>query len=350
MIDTASTDLWLPLPNSSGCAPNPCPPGTWNPDDSITSVSTGLPYNVSFGLTPDLTVNGEYYNDIVRLGGVILENQTLATADVPKPLFDGNLWGILGLGSRYGEGLFGSPASPVAGQPDATYTPVWENLVHWGYIERRLFSIWLNDQAAKTGTILFGGFDEEKYEGELRSVPLILGTVGGEKVFTEWRVNLTSVSRADENGNVELLTASNFTIQVILDTGSPNMYLPTDLYAAITAPLNPAIISTFPYVACTFRDSTTALEFSFPGRNRSEGPKIRVPYREIIYPFGYPANMGEIRDSEGNELCYFGLQPTDGAIRLIGATLIRSAYMVYDAENLEIRMAQVKHNSPYRWL
>jgi hypothetical protein len=79
LMDTASTDLWLPKPNSSGCAPNPCPPGTFDVKKSKTAKDAGIPYAVYFGLRPDEQMHGEYYTDVVRIGGVTIPNQLVTT-------------------------------------------------------------------------------------------------------------------------------------------------------------------------------------------------------------------------------------------------------------------------------
>lgn len=75
-IDTASADLLLPALNSSGCLPNPCPPGTFNPGDSSTSTETGLPFNPFIGLTPDFKVVGSYFNDTVKIGDAVIPEMT----------------------------------------------------------------------------------------------------------------------------------------------------------------------------------------------------------------------------------------------------------------------------------
>ena len=77
MLDTGSADLWLPLWNSSGCAPNPCKPGAFNPDTSSSAVDLGIPFNISYGLEPGAGWLGEYYNETVSLGGLELRNQTV---------------------------------------------------------------------------------------------------------------------------------------------------------------------------------------------------------------------------------------------------------------------------------
>lgn len=75
-IDTASADILLPALNSSGCLPNPCPPGTFDPRDSSTSTRTGFPYLARFGLTPDLKVPGSYINDTLKIGDAVIPEIT----------------------------------------------------------------------------------------------------------------------------------------------------------------------------------------------------------------------------------------------------------------------------------
>jgi hypothetical protein len=64
---------------------------------------------------------------------------------------------------------------------------------------------------------------------------------------------------------------------------------------------------------------------------------------EIVYPPGYPVTVPAVPDRDGEKLCYFGIVPTDGPIRLLGATFIRSAYLVFDEEKMVVSMA------PARW-
>ncbi|KAF2477636.1 acid protease [Lindgomyces ingoldianus] len=343
-IDTGSSDFWLPLWNSSGCAPD-CPTGTFDPRDSSTVKDTGLPYNATFGLTPDLRVVGRYYNETVTIGGIVIPDMTLGVGDVPPTLFNAGLFGIIGLSSPLGEAIYSNPSSPKFHQAHATFPTLWQQLYLHGYISKRLFSIWLNKQSATTGSILFGGIDSTKYSGEIKTVPVVKSASGPIKLFTGWAVNLTSVTRRTRDaGGVEDLMGGNLTVTTVLDSGSPNMYLPTSLYASITTPLHPEMYNNTPYVLCSLRISlaTTFLTFGF-GSPGYAGPEIAVPYEEIIYPFGFPANAGEVRDGDGKELCYLGVIATEGPVFLLGDTLIRSAYVVYDVDGLKIGMAQARY-------
>ncbi|KAF2442065.1 acid protease [Karstenula rhodostoma CBS 690.94] len=330
MPDTGSPFTWVPSAASPACAPN-CPLPVWNLNASSTAVDIHAVFNASYGLTPDNIMLGEFYNDTLGIGGVALPQFPVALVNVIDTIYDAQIWGIVGLGSQLQNRNV--PGSVI----------LWENLYKLGHIGKRLFSVWLNHQDAKKGTILFGGVDKSKAHGALKSTPLtsVVQTPHGDD-FTEWSVNLTSLTRrVDQAGSEEPLLRTTY--NAIVDTGSPNMYVPQYLYDTLAAPLN-VTLRTYrntSYVPCSLRSWSGSLHFTFAGKDGAPGPQVRVPYSEIIYPFGMPANLGEVRSEEGTALCYLGVLSNNGSgIFLLGNSFIRSAYVVYDADNLELRMAQ----------
>ena len=332
--DTGSADLWFPLANSSGCFPN-CPPPTYDPTASSTSVDLGYPFNATYGLTPDLQVTGEYYNDTVHLGSAVIHQMTVATGNIPPEIYEAGIHGLMGLGSRFGEAVHNNPSSPGSGK--VSFPTIYDQLKTLGYIKKRLFSIWLNDIAASTGSILFGGIDHSKYTGKLQKVPIVLS----RGVFTGWAVNLASISLINSNGTQDL-SSTGFPIEVVLDSGSPNMYLPTVVADAVASDLNATTDQGTPYVPCSFRQAEGSLHFGF---GNGSAPKFEVPYSELIYPFGLPAKAGNITAPDRTPLCYLGLLGTPGPIFLLGDTFIRSLYVVYDADELEMSFAPVKQRA-----
>jgi hypothetical protein len=250
-------------------------------------------------------------------------------------------WNLRTYGSRirFGESIFTNPSSPDFGNPGATFPTIYDQLQLHGYTNKGLFSIWLHDQSAKKGSILFGGADNTKYRGQLQSLHVILQ----DNIFRTWAVNLTSVVYIDSSsGETQALTADDFEITTILDSGSPNMYLSPPLVELLTSRMGAILHQGTPYVSCDLRQSHESLEFGL-GRKR-HGPRITVPYSEIIYPYGFPANMGNVNDDDDSPLCYLGLIGTNGPTFLLGDTFIRSAYVVYDVDHLQILRAPVKHD------
>ncbi|KAI1853580.1 hypothetical protein JX266_001564 [Neoarthrinium moseri] len=342
IIDTASADFLLPLPNSTGCAPEACPLGSYDPADSQSSRALGTPYNAIFGVvpSPETTAEGAYFSDSVEVGGLSIPNMTVATANFPPALFDAGIWGIIGLGSPFQESLYNYPKSPVFGKASGLVPTLWEQLYLEGYSPRRLFSVWLNQQSAAAGTIEFGGIDDTKYYGDLKSVPLNLNPQGN---WTSWNISLTSVAYSDGEGRGESWTEEGWSASVILDTAAPNMYLPSFLYESVAKITGAQPRGEFSYVPCTVRNSSETLRLGFG--EGSSGPQISVPFGEIVYPFGLPANIGEVRDDFGAELCYLGVNASaNSEILLLGATFIRSAYVVFDIEGLQVQMAQAKYD------
>ena len=186
------------------------------------------------------------------------------------------------------------------------------------------------------GRIIFGAIDTTKYHGELVSLPVQLS----QGAFTDWVVALTLVARSDGHGT-KVLTAKNLSVPAILDSGSPNIYLPSALVDEISASMNVTMYEGFPYVPCAIRKVPDYIKFGFGGPG---GPNISVPYSALIYPFGNPANLGNVTSKVGTPLCYLGIIGTDGGIYLLGDTFMRSAYLVYDVDNTQIAIAPVKYD------
>jgi Eukaryotic aspartyl protease len=215
---------------------------------------------------------------------------------------------------------------------------LYDQLYQHGYISSRLFSIWLNTESASTGSILFGGVDHSKYYGSLQYTPVVTsGPAPG--VFTGWAVNVMSLLLHNGKHSTNLLP-NNTTLTSILDSGSPNMYLPSSVVDTVATDMNSTMHAGFRYVDCALHRSIKALEFRFGASGH--GPRIRVPYREIIYPYSDPANIGPVNGKDGRQLCYLSLIETTGPIYLLGDTFIRSTYLVYDVDHLQVGMAPVR--------
>ena len=56
--------------------------------------------------------------------------------------------------------------------PDRKYPTVLDNMKTAGSINRRAYSLYLNDLQASKGAIIFGGVDSTKYTGDLVALPL----------------------------------------------------------------------------------------------------------------------------------------------------------------------------------
>jgi hypothetical protein len=210
-------------------------------------------------------------------------------------------------------------------------------LVNNGDIERESYSIYLNDERNGTGSIIIGGTDATKYEGELVALQTLQDPDGGDQevtMYTHFEVALTGISIEDEDGR-RLLTEPDFAEPGLLDSGTTITYVPASIYQAIAQGFG-VTAGTIP---CHYRNSDAALVYQFGG---SDGPEIRVPLRSLIdleddraYPY---------QDDDNTEACFFLMDQIDEPFVMLGNSFMRSGYFVYDLENHLVAIAQVAAN------
>lgn len=252
--------------------------------------------------------------------------------DVDEPGVPYGIWGI------------GYPAAENLASRGYQVPTITDHLVELGYIHRKAFSLYLDDQDAGTGSIIFGGIDSSKYTGDLITVPVTPVKEQGISVYLVWRIPLTSISFHGANGST-ILTPPDMATPGVLDSGTSSIFLPEALAKRVYAGLG-AVEFTIDGVTawaadCSYVKSNASLSFQFGG---SKGPTIHVPVGQIlgdipIFAFGngVPACLVQIGASMET------VTEEAGGL-LLGDPLMRNAYIVYDLENNEISLAQAKFN------
>ena len=101
-------------------------------------------------------------------------NQLQVSPHIP----DGPQYGIMGLSYEGGESSICASYSFGASNCIVNFTTptVPDGLYAGGYIKSRSYSLYLDDVAAKTGSILFGGVDTAKFTGELVTLGVPVNT------------------------------------------------------------------------------------------------------------------------------------------------------------------------------
>lgn len=257
--------------------------------------------------------------------------------------------GILGIGFELNEAA------------ETQYSNLVQDLVNQSLISTRAYSLYLNDFYSSTGSILFGGVDTEKFIGDLVVVPILPDATSGE--YSSFTVGVTAVSFAFSNGTTYNASLSSYSdsLDSILDSGTTLTYLPndlaTDIFNAVGA-----------YVYTSLSDSTGLalvdcsmdLDFTFKINNTAT---ITVPADELVLD---EFDQSEIPDDVPfNKTCLFGIQnigdtddesgggggpeggssQTSSVYAIFGDTFLRSAYVVYDLDNLQVGLAQANLNS-----
>ena len=323
-IDTGSSDLWVNVPESSLCSDtyipgrSGCDGGTYNQDNSGTSQTVNNEFNISY--VDGSAAIGDYVSDTLVFGGVTIDDFQFGLGETSS-----SQQGVLGIGYALNEvqvnraGLQPYPNLPIA-------------LVNGQHIESPAYSLWLNDLDASTGTILFGGVNTEKYQGDLATMPIIQ-TYGG---YFQLVVALTGFTVDGNDVSSDSLPAG-----VLLDTGASLTYLPDDIVTTIYDDVQAVYLADegAAYATCDQATRDSTLDFDFAGQT------ISVPYNELFIDAGTGPNGEPLTFTDGSPACLFGIAPSQGGPMVLGDTFLRSAYVVYDLANNEISIAQTVFNA-----
>ncbi|EPS36183.1 hypothetical protein H072_10334 [Dactylellina haptotyla CBS 200.50] len=326
-VDTGSSDVWAPSSNSKHCrsSDTPCNEGSYNPDSSSTSkIIERNGFSISY--LDGTHSSGDFISEVFTIGNITIDDLQLGVG------YDTDISaGILGIG-------FGSNSVSASSYPSLV-----DNLVAHKYINARAYSLYLNDQEANTGSILFGGIDTQKFEGKLIGLP-IQRTPDTED-YTDFLVSLTSIGFSGQDGVEQSIL--NETLTAVLDSGSSLTYLPNSTVTNIVKRVGGIWSSDLEsyMIPCSLtNDGHDYVHYRFGGHN---GPVIRIPMEELT---NYIIDInGDIwTDIDGNPACIFGIQPQPegfGDSYLFGDTFLRSAYVVYDLDGKKIWMAQTVFNA-----
>ncbi|KAH7041346.1 aspartic peptidase domain-containing protein [Microdochium trichocladiopsis] len=311
LLDTGSYELWV---NPDCTALNNeldarfCQAlGRYNASASSTSLSLGESKTLQYGIGNATFV---YHKDTVGVSNsteLSLNNLQFGVAteteDAPS--------GILGLG--YGKEV-------------ATKYPTFiDQLAEQGTTSTKVFSIALGGKEEEEGTLMFGGLDAGKFSGNLQTLPILPPSQSPDQRPRYW-INLKAIGSSSEASNEAKTYEESRNLTVFLDTGSTMTLLPMALAKRIAADFGgsePDDNGQF-VVDCAMAQAERTLDFAF------DGTTIRVPYSEMIREFGI--GMGSVK-------CYLGVRGSDDFV-LLGGSMLRSAYVVFDQTNNAIHLAQ----------
>lgn len=164
---------------------------------------------------------------------------------------------------------FYSSANPnVPGNTgDDPYPNLPIEMVRQGFIKTRAYSLYLDDSTSLNGSLLFGGYDTEKFTGDLVMLDLLEDADSGS--VSAFSVAWTSMTITNKNGSFAVGTDS-FPYAATLDSGSTLISVPSDIFAGLTT-----IFGTDDqgFVSCDLMNEEGSVEFGFGGKG---GPVIAV--------------------------------------------------------------------------
>ncbi|KIN07638.1 hypothetical protein OIDMADRAFT_186420 [Oidiodendron maius Zn] len=333
-IDTGSSDVWVLDSTSEACSSSldtssECETPFTSASSSTFKVVDPGEFDITYA--DGTGAQGDYFTDVLSFGGQSLNAQTMgiATESTLSP-------GLLGIGYDQNE-------ASTAQNPPFVYSSVIDSLVSQGLISTKAYSLYLDDLQASTGSLLFGGLDSDKYQGNLVQMPIIPQTFGDQSIYTAFIVDMTSFGTTS-SGKSTTVTQSSFQIPVVLDSGTTLTYFPTSLMDEILTAVNGEIDkeSQFAFVDCSVRDSSDTFTFDF-GFGTSESIVIKVPAAELIYDADI--FVGGQPNVNISNPCALGFMAQDGEPYVLGDNFLRSAYVVYDLKNNLIALGQTNFDS-----
>ncbi|PVH17114.1 uncharacterized protein CXQ87_004675 [Candidozyma duobushaemuli] len=286
ILDTGSSDLWV-----NGPEIDKPEGGTYDHSQSSSSKMLDEEFFISY--LDKSYAGGEYYTDQLAING--------------EKVLDDFQFAVVNKSENNSRGVFG-----IADKNQLVTNNTYDNLP-WalkkaGVTPKASYSLFLGSREAKKGSIVFGGIDTEKYEGELTKYP-----VEGSRGLA---LNLKSAEVAGETHDLD--------IEILLDSGTSLNLWPQEIVDAIAKQLDGKPIQGLYLVECE-QPSDKYVSFDF-GQN-----KIKISYQDLVW------------SSEG--LCLLGVRPSSNNTHIFGDVFLRSAYVYYDLSEHEISIAQAKYTN-----
>ncbi|KAG5419733.1 hypothetical protein I9W82_001613 [Candida metapsilosis] len=309
-VDTGSSDLWVPTSKVQCLDKVKCKKqGTFQVEKSSSLKKLNEPFDIEY---PDgTTASGKYVQDTVRLGKKdTLSDEQFAIVDKTNAEM-----GVMGIGLR--------------GDEDSKDNSTNDNFVYSlkkaGYIDKAAYSLYFPEKEKKTGTIVFGGIDKDKYSGDLKTY----------KVSDKLTVPLKSVSFQDKD-------YSNST-DALIDTASRFTHLPKDILDGITKALNGTYSDKLGVytVDCKLRGHRhkEALTFKF-----DDDFSIDVPVYQFVERLKWIKKTPDYLKNH----CGLGLFEADGET-ILGDNFLRDAYVSVNLEDKSIGLAQTVHSKKHSY-
>lgn len=324
-IDTGSSDLWVKADGSAG-------------DYSRNASSTWSHYADDFNI---------FYGDQTSASGD-WATETLGFADAQIPKF---IFGEATTASSqqvFGIGYPGNEASTHQQQNPFTYDNFPIRLAKEGFVNTPAYSLYLNDYAAKTGSVLFGAVDKSKIDGSLTVLPTIKDNTADSKP-KEFLVTLNSI---DIEVNGTTTNALDKTRHVLLDSGTSLTYLPPQTTRTIAQKFQLLQVSGGWGLTKKQVDAlpdTATLDYNLQGAHvRVKVKDLFTPGKNYLHQQLYIQYNGareafyQILIADGGDRGPAGNEPFETAKFIFGDSFLRSAYVVYDLGADKIAVGQAK--------
>ncbi|GMM35610.1 hypothetical protein DASC09_029350 [Saccharomycopsis crataegensis] len=296
--------------------------GYFNPDDSSSFHGTNNNFFESYASKN--FAQGNVSQDTLIFGDFVFENYTFGLAEASN-----NTELIFGIGLQ-GSESFG------------LYDNLPLRLVDSGHINRAVYSQYLNDYNATTGSILFGAVDSSKYTGNLTTFPLLI--IDDYVHPSTFHITCDSIDLTYASNNSFASNLSSAKHPILFDSGTTHFVVPQTV---------------FDWFGVAFKHITYVEELgSYIARcDVLEDYNFDITFQGVTYSiplsfFGAP--MTQVADIfmsdepskyKNANYCLLGISASPDNTMTAGADLSRWFYVVYDLTNYELSLAQAVFNS-----
>lgn len=292
IFDTGSSWLWVP---SANCRSTCVGKTLFNDTESSTFVNFDKTFYAAYGSGK---VKGDFGEDTVRLGDLVVRNQVLGLVSHGK--FSGN---------SYTTGMFdGILGMAFPALSDGVPT-LLDNAVAQGVLDEAVFGVFLGDDA--DGELTLGGVDETRYVGLMHTVPLISPTF--------WAIAVSSASIGDRTIETNGIA--------IVDTGTSFLTGPTDSVQKLTK-----AVGAYQRFGAYFVDCEKVDDGAFP---------------DLTFTIHGRAYVLTVKDMvlRAGPYCILAVSTIDTKGRnewILGDVFIRKYYVKFDMGNKEVGFARIQ--------
>ncbi|KAL3426967.1 hypothetical protein PVAG01_00476 [Phlyctema vagabunda] len=341
ILDTGSSDLWVPQTGSRLCRDiqQQCTGTTFstNSYSSINSTTSSEITTPAFytSYVNGVEINGSFVRESVAFGNTTTTSVQIGVGTdgtLPSSLFP-----IAGLGYKNFEGIVEKGETPydntVAGMKSA------------GLINSTAFGLYLNDFRSEEGSIVFGGYDTAKFNGSLKSVPLVPDNDNRITTFYikwdtfEFEAGDTQKSKSRRATCLNMAPPQGLPAALI-DSGDPAWTLSEDILTRMGEALNLRVVDgTLESLKCSVGNSGAKFTFGF-----NQGVKIEVPISMLMVPLTN-ANGAAVFDQQGDTMCQLPVEIGGSGTGTLGAPFLQAAYVVFDMDRNQLLMAPAIMNA-----
>lgn len=146
---------------------------------------------------------------------------------------------------------------------------------------------------------------------------------------------------------IDVKDGSDINVTTVMDSGTDLTFLPDEYLKPIWQDLEVEFAQKRAFIDCKYakdEGKNVTVDVKFPNKT------INVPLRELVVDTGKP-DLVKLLGLKLETPCIFGLQGTsvnnitNNSFGIVGSNILRSAYVVYDATNKQIGIAQANVGS-----